>query len=140
LPLSTFATSFAFWAGVLGAGAIACLVALRMKKLPELIPSEVLSLALASALLIPYLLPRMHERYFYLADLFSVLYAFLRPSRWWMPVFIVCASLMSYMPFLSGQVSFLSWAHVDLRVPALLLLIPILVVAGDLRGMREGGK
>lgn len=33
------------------------------------------------SLVVPFLLPHMHERYFYLATVFSVIYAFLRPKR-----------------------------------------------------------
>jgi Gpi18-like mannosyltransferase len=136
LSLPPFATVAVFWLGIAGATGVACTIAARTKKLPELFPEQVLLLSLASTLLIPYLLPRMHERYFYLADLFSVLYAFCRPRRWWMPVLVVVSSLMSYMPFLSGQVSFLSWAQVDLRVPALLLLAPISAIIFDVRNSK----
>lgn len=135
LSLSPMITSLAFWLGVIGAALVGLLVALRMKRVPQLRAEEVILLSLAAALLIPYLLPRMHERYFYLADLLSVLYAFYRPKRAFVAVLVVLASLLSYMPFLSGQVGFLSWAHVDLRVPALLLLIPIAFVIADLRRM-----
>lgn len=132
LPLTAFATSIGFWLGMAAATLVGLVVTYLMKKMPTLVPELVVLISLAAALLLPYLLPRMHERYFYLADLFAVLYAFFRPSRWFVPILVVATSLMSYMPFLSRQVSFLSWAQIDLRIPALILLIPVGVVVYDL--------
>lgn len=132
LPLSPVQTNVLFWLGILLACAFALYVAYAMRSMPRISAPVVVLISLAAVLIIPYVLPRMHERYFYLADLFSVLYAFFRPKRFFVPIIVVSASLMSYMPFLYKQVGFLSWAHVDLRVPAALLLIPIGVVLYDL--------
>ncbi|MDB5244752.1 MAG: hypothetical protein JWN18_622 [Parcubacteria group bacterium] len=131
LPLTSTQTDLAFWAGLVAAGIVAILTVLLIARLPQLTIRALVTLSLASALVIPYLLPRMHERYFYLADIIATLYAWLRPDRWWVAAIVVSTSLMSYMPFLSGQVGFLTWAHVDLRVPAMLLLIPISTVLYD---------
>lgn len=129
LPLSPLVSSTAFWAGMLLSALVACGAAYAVYTRGE--ARAIMLVSLASALLLPYLLPRMHERYFYLADLLSVLYALSVPKRWFVPVIVVATSLASYMPFLSKQVSFLSWAAVDLRVPALLLVIPIGVILYD---------
>ncbi len=94
------------------------------------VPTLVLISTLCVAVL-PYLLPRMHERYFYLADLFSVIYVFYRPSRWFIPVFIVGASLVAYMPYLS-QVSWFAGLHPDLRIPSVMMLIAIGILYVDL--------
>ncbi|MBI2410060.1 DUF2029 domain-containing protein [Candidatus Kaiserbacteria bacterium] len=125
LALSETATNIFFWLGLLAAAGAAAAIIYIMKWQGKLSAQFVVLISLASTLLIPYLLPRMHERYFYLADILSVLYAFFRPNRWFIPVLVVGTSLASYMPFLSQQVDFLSWAQVDLRIPAAILLIPI---------------
>ena len=129
--LSVAATNIFFWSGITLAALVAFLVVYLMRQAQKLLPQSIVMISLASVLLIPYLLPRMHERYFYMADVLSTLYAFFRPSRWFVPVFVVGTSLMSYMPFLSPQVSFLSWAHVDLRLPAALLVVPLVIVLVD---------
>jgi Gpi18-like mannosyltransferase len=54
------------------------------------------------ALLSPFLLPRMHERYFYSADVLSILYAFYFPRRWFVPLLVIGSSFLSYLPFLFG--------------------------------------
>jgi hypothetical protein len=58
------------------------------------------SAALLSALMPPFLLPGMHERYFFAADVLSVLYAFYDPRRWYVAVLIQFASAFSYYPYL----------------------------------------
>ena len=61
-----------------------------------------IDVAYAFALLLPYLLPRMHDRYFFLADALSVPYAFCHPKRWWIPVLTVGASYTGYYYYLFG--------------------------------------
>src|SRR5205814_981863 len=56
--------------------------------------------ALLSVLLLPYFLPGMHERYFYAADVFSLIYVFYRPQRWWAACLIQLASAFTYLPYL----------------------------------------
>jgi Gpi18-like mannosyltransferase len=63
-------------------------------------PERTAGMALVSVLLVPSVLPGMHERYFYLADVLSVFYAFCFPRRAWIAVAIQSASLLSYFPFL----------------------------------------
>ena len=65
-------------------------------------PGELTQIALLFAVLEPFLLPRMHERYFYTADVLAVIYAFLCPRRWLVPIFVGAASLSSYLPFAFG--------------------------------------
>ena len=54
-------------------------------------------------LLCPFVLPHMHDRYFYSADVLSIVYAFQRPSRWFLPIAVVSASVICYIPFLWGE-------------------------------------
>ncbi|MDE1944493.1 MAG: hypothetical protein KGH97_03330 [Patescibacteria group bacterium] len=124
-----------FWAGIAAAAAAAAALAWYVACVPRLSARATLLAAFAAGLILPYLLPRMHERYFYLADLFAVLYAFFAPPRWWVAALVVFSSLLSYAPFLSGQLAFLSGVHVDLRIPATLLLLPIGAVVYDLAAL-----
>ncbi|WP_051116422.1 glycosyltransferase 87 family protein [Amycolatopsis nigrescens] len=83
--------------GVLVLGLIAVVVLRRI----ELTGTRILLAAAVSALLVPFLLPSMHERYFYLADVLTVLVACQLPRRlWYVPVLTQFASLFSYLPFL----------------------------------------
>ncbi len=60
--------------------------------------------AMMFACLVPFLLPRMHERYMFLGDVLGVLYAFLRPKHFWVALLVVGASFASYFSFLFSSV------------------------------------
>jgi Gpi18-like mannosyltransferase len=70
----------------------------------ELTASRIVLAATVSALVVPYFLPSMHERYFYLADGLTVISAFFLPRRLWpLPILEQFASAFSYAPFLLGR-------------------------------------
>ena len=86
----------------------------------------VIKLSLAFSLIIPYFLPKMHERYFFPADIISIIYAFYYPRKFFIPVLINIASLFSYFPFLFGS------PFIPLSYLALILLITIIAVTTDI--------
>lgn len=59
-----------------------------------------LKLALVSVLFVPFFLPKMHDRYFYPADVIAIMYAFYFPQYFFVPVIIVLASFLAYHPTL----------------------------------------
>ena len=59
-----------------------------------------IKIALVSVVLLPFLLPRMHERYFFAADIFSIIFAFYFPRYFYLPVLMQLISFFSYQPFL----------------------------------------
>lgn len=69
-----------------------------------------------SALMLPFLLPRMHERYFYLADVLSVTVFFYDRRRWYVPLITVLSSLNAYFCFLGGNPLEPAWCAVALLV------------------------
>jgi Gpi18-like mannosyltransferase len=63
-------------------------------------PNILVLTALISVTLTPFLLPKMHDRYFYPADVFSLILAFFVPGTWFVPIAYQVISLLSYAPFL----------------------------------------
>lgn len=63
---------------------------------------DLLLSALASVSLMAFILPRMHDRYFYLADVISLLVAFYAPRDWFLPVLFQISSFLVYDNFLFG--------------------------------------
>ncbi|HNH04321.1 MAG TPA: hypothetical protein PLF18_06225 [Anaerolineales bacterium] len=59
-------------------------------------------LAFVSAMLIPFLLPKMHDRYFYPADVLSIVLAFYWPALWFMPILLQISSGGAIAVFLFG--------------------------------------
>ena len=92
----------------------------------EITPDMTLNFALFFAIFLPFVMPKIHDRYFYLADMLSILYAARRPDRRFVAPLTVGASLMSYMAFLTRQ------RPVDERVLALMMLASLAVTARDL--------
>ncbi len=85
---------------VTGIALLALIVPVAVKRIP-LTPLRIVLAATVSALLVPYFLPAMHERYFYLADVLTVIAAFYLPRKLWaLPILEQFASLFSYLPFL----------------------------------------
>jgi len=65
--------------------------------------ADYVSIAFAFALLMPMLLPRMHERYFFMADVLSVALVFFNRKRWYFAPIIIMGSYMTYVRFLLGR-------------------------------------
>lgn len=85
------------------------------------------------ALLIPFLLPAMHERYFYLADILTVIVAFYRPKLWYVPVLVQTSSALSYVPYMFNPPP---EKLVDFRILTTLMLAAIFAVGyALLRGL-----
>lgn len=54
----------------------------------------------ALVICIPFLLPHMHERYFFLADILSIVYAAIHPRRIYAPAIVLLCSLNGYCAYL----------------------------------------
>ncbi len=58
---------------------------------------HLIELAMISVLLVPYVLPKMHERYFFIADILSLIYGFYFPQRFWVAITVQSSSFFSYL-------------------------------------------
>ena len=111
---------FGLYAGFLTVAAL-CYLGFRTRKKITGNPELTVHLALVSVLLVPFLLVRMHERYFFSADIIGVLYAFYRPSRFFVPIAIVSISLLSYCPYLLGK-EIVSLAYLAVALAIIIIL------------------
>jgi Gpi18-like mannosyltransferase len=93
--------------------------------------------ALAFALVMPGLLPSMHERYFYAADVCAVVYAFYFPRRAAVAVVTQLASLFAYVPYLFYQPTPLQFAAAGL-ITASCVVVIYLIRDSRLRPTAEG--
>lgn len=85
---------------VAGLSAMLLLMLARHSKKNFANSSYLLSISLLFLLLAPFLIPQMHERYFFAAGVFSIILAFVNP-RYVIPAIILeLISLFSYLPFL----------------------------------------
>ena len=84
-----------FAAGVL----LAVTLAIARTKAP-ITPERIVLLAAFSVLLVPYVTPNMHDRYFFPADLLCIVLAFFRPRLWYAPVVVILVSYNNYFQYL----------------------------------------
>jgi Gpi18-like mannosyltransferase len=121
---------FGLWFGfaVIFMVAVAC-VYTKVRKTAEVYVRE----AMVFASLAPFLLPHMHERYFFLADVMSVLYCFVFPARFWVALCVIWASLTGYSSFLFGQ------TVVTFAIAAAAMGLAIVTVAMDLVKVHHAG-
>jgi Gpi18-like mannosyltransferase len=74
--------------------------------------TALLELSLILTLGIPWLLPKMHERYFYLAEMLSIAYGAAFPKRAWVSVVLLFGGFLIYSAYLFGEVPILSMRYV----------------------------
>jgi hypothetical protein len=58
--------------------------------------------------MVPYVTPRMHERYFFAGDALSIIFGFYYPRYFFVPVVVGLVSFFAYQPYLFHEASFLS--------------------------------
>jgi len=61
-------------------------------------------MALASVTLVPFILPHMHERYFYTSDAISLVVAFFIPALWFLPIMFQVSSYLVYSNYLFREI------------------------------------
>lgn len=127
LQISPIAQSALSWAGIAVAGMYASYIACRIVRLSFADATLWLYFTLLAVMAIPYFLPHMHERYFYLADMFSVIYAFYVPKHWYIPTLVVLSSFIAYSAFLSQEVAWFAmfYKYVDVRLASLLMFLAL---------------
>lgn len=86
----------------------------------------IIQLAMISVFIMPYCLPKMHERYFFAADVVSIIFGFYFPKYWLIPTIIIVSSFLSYTPFLFGE------ALVSLFVLSLILVAVLITLLNHL--------
>ncbi len=87
--------------------------------------SLLIELSLISVMLMPFVLPKMLDRYFYPADVLSILFAFYFPRYFYIPIGMSIISFFAYQPTLFQT------EPVAIPVLALGILILLVVVIRD---------
>ncbi|MDZ7959379.1 MAG: hypothetical protein RMY34_16090 [Aulosira sp. DedQUE10] len=82
---------------ILTVAAICLLAYLVYKSRLEITQDRLIYLATISVLFMPYILPKMHERYFYPADILSIIFAFYFPQYRWVAIVVQMSSLFGYL-------------------------------------------
>ena len=71
---------------------------------------------------LPFFLPSMHDRFFYAAEIFAIIFAFMKPKYFYIPILIMLSSLSTYVGYLFNSDFF------DLRYNSLLMFITFVIL------------
>ena len=85
-----------------GAAVILLFILIAARSRSRLLPAMLVELAAYSTLLAPFVLPKMHQRYFFPADILLIVFAFYFPGYFYIPLVINMVSYFSYQYFLFG--------------------------------------
>jgi len=72
------------------------------KSYAKLSQGHFVEIAFLSVLIVPFVLPKMHQRYFFPADIFSIAFGFYFPTYFYVPIILNLTSFFSYQYFLFG--------------------------------------
>ncbi len=126
LPESGRFFAYFYPAGLILATAAAFLYSISIYKSGNRIaPAFLVELALFSVILMPFVLPKMHERYFYPADVISIIFAFYYPRFFYFPVLMNVASFFAYQPTLFAA------EPVPIGLLAMAILILLIILARE---------
>ena len=103
--------------------------------------SFLLLAATVSLAAVPFVLPKMHDRYFFPADVLSIALALVVPRLWFVPILFQLSSGLSYVPAISDAFHNFDYEYVALMPVAVLInacLVPFLI-AVYWREATEGG-
>ena len=123
LPTTNQVFNLLYIPGVIAGAAVAFMLIFLAYKSPyELSKPIILELALLTTLVIPFFLPKMHERYFYPADIISIAFAFYYPQFFYIPFLVGGVSFFSYQSFLFNSMP------IPLPILTLVLLLAISIL------------
>lgn len=101
-------------------GILMCILFAMAQKRYRIAKEFIVQMALFFAILTPYFLPHMHERYGCVADMLAIIYAMMNIRRFYLPLIQILVSFNSYMAYLSHlgsnepSIYYGVWAFVEL--------------------------
>ena len=119
--------AFNFAALMIALIGVAGFIYFLFKKAEYLSTQLLFEAAFIFSLMIPYLLPRMHERYFYLADALAIIYFIYNRKKWYVPASLILLSFATYQHFLFGT----PYIYLNLGIGAILCGGILVIVIKD---------
>lgn len=112
-----------------GAALVVGLAVVFVRRTAEPNAEQLLLMATLSLAAVPYVLPRMHDRYFFPASAMAFLLVMVRPRSWPILVLMQLAELCAYAGFLVPGMSNV-WAHVWSALGGVLMTTAIVWLVG----------
>ncbi len=131
-PYEGFSEAMVLFAG----GAVGCAMYPVYKASSKAFDGEVwVLLSLFFAAFVPFVLPHMHERYWFFSDILALIWVFCRPEKWYASVLLILPSLYACSVYLFGT------DHTVLPYAALVMLAGICLIGRLLwERLRQGAS
>lgn len=100
-------------------------------------PKNIIFVSVLFSLVSPFFLPHMHERYFYMADVFLILYVLIYKRKYLCAVLMSFSSVLTYTHFLTGQYIFKFLDKDCVRLAALINLGLMIALIIDAKNVLE---
>jgi len=118
----------------IGLAGLACLylIKLGIQRLPKrLTLQSTLLIAVITLLVIPFLLPQMHERYYYQAEILLITLAIVAPARFLKPAFVLQAAVIPglMLAFITSNTD--QWLVALMSIPIFILIWYLVTVVRD---------
>lgn len=106
-------------------------LAFKRKKVDS---KSIITIVTFFALVVPFFLPFMHERYFYMADVFVLIYALSIKKRFHLPVMMQFSSLIAYSVFgiITSKWLITDWGKDNLRIGTILNVVILIFLIYDM--------
>ena len=85
--------------------------------------TDFIRLAYLFAVMVPFLLPQMHDRFFFMADVLSVSVFLFDKRRWYVPVVTVFCSFLAYAWLIMGYVTLIDYRYAALALMAVIFIL-----------------
>jgi len=95
-------------------------------------PKNIIYVASLFALLCPFVLPHMHERYFFMADMLILIYVLVYQKQYYLAALMIFSSFNNYTHFLTGEYIFKFLGQDCVRLSALINLIILVMLLKEL--------
>lgn len=139
MPDNSMTYQYFYVAGLVVTILAACvLVIVLQHSRVKLAPKLLVAASLAAVLLMPFLLPKMHERYFYPADVISVAFAAFYPAYFYVAIAMSAISFLAYQPYLFN-VELVPMPFLALGVLAVTSFV-VWILLRDLYGLQAATK
>ena len=117
---------------IMTVGIVALFSIYLYKKKGETGDGDMIVISYLFALLMPYFLPHMHERYFYLADIFAVLFAFSYKKKSYISVITIYASLRVVVKYLfDSSGSNINLVNIGILMTVGVAMLVLFIVNGE---------
>ncbi len=131
---------FSTWSLVFGLMLMGVFLAIIYVRRIKLTDQNVIGLAAFLIGMVPFLLPHMHERYFYCLDVFSLIYVLTHKKRYYIVPMMQLASLIEYSNYLLGKYFFDILREDSVIFSALLNLAVLTILFIDITKMERIDK